>query len=259
MNKVLLSVAGFDPSTGAGVSLDLSVFAAFGFPGMGVLTSLTAQNTRQVRKVLPVPPNFLRLQTTTLLSDVNFAGLKVGMLGTGENIPVISMILGKINGRPKVVDPVLRASSGAWLLEKKCFLPYLSAIKGKASVLTPNLIEAERIAGIKVGQLNEMKEAARKIADRLHFPCLIKGGHLPGRVFDVLFDGKATYVYEREKIRRDVHGTGCLFSSSLLCYLAKGAPLERACGLAGQFTHRAIKNSIKVGRGRNLFFFSRAL
>jgi hydroxymethylpyrimidine kinase/phosphomethylpyrimidine kinase len=256
VSKILLSLAGFDPSSGAGVSLDLSVFAALGFPGMGVLTSLTAQNTSQVRKVLPVSAKFLWLQYSTLRSDVTFAGLKIGMLGTAENIRVVSRILKTMSDKPRVIDPVLRSSSGAWLLEKKHFLSYISAIKGKASVLTPNLDEAELIAGIRVAHVDDMKEAARRITDRLHFPCLVKGGHLPGRVFDVLFDGKAISVYEKERIGRGVHGTGCLFSSSLLCYLVKKNSLALACELAGRFTHLAIKNSIRVGRGRYVFSFS---
>ena len=255
MRKILLSAAGFDPSSGAGVGLDLRVFTEFGFEGMAVLTSLTAQNSSGVRKVRPISQAFLWEQYSALSADVTFSGIKVGMIGTAKNAEVIARILTKSGETPRVVDPVMRSSSGAWLLEKKRVGFYLRAIQEKASVLTPNLDEASLISGIKIKNPDQMKEAAKKIYDTIGFPCLIKGGHLPRKAVDVLFDGRHISLYEHEKIRRDVHGTGCLFSSGLLCFLAQGMNLGVGCNLAGEFTLEEMKRAVKIGRGRAFFSF----
>ncbi len=255
MRKILLSAAGFDPSSGAGVGLDLRVFAEFGFEGMAVLTSLTAQNSSGVRMVRPIPPTFLWEQYSALSAELTFSGIKVGMIGTVKNAEVVARILTKSGKIPRVVDPVMRSSSGAWLLEKRRIGFYLRAIREKASVLTPNLDEASHISEIKIKNRDQMKEAAKKIFDTIGFPCLIKGGHLPRKAIDVLFDGRDISVFEHEKIRRDVHGTGCLFSSSLLCFLAQGTNLGVGCNLAGEFTLEEMRRAVKIGRGRSYFSF----
>ena len=147
--KILLSVAGHDPTSGAGVSLDLRVFQLLGFQGMAALTSITAQNTKGVRKVHCLPPDLLWDQYQALSDDVSFSGIKVGMVGCGKNIEVIKRILAGNQDIHRVVDPVFKSSSGAWLLEKDSIPDYISKIKGKASLLTPNLEEAGMISEIK--------------------------------------------------------------------------------------------------------------
>jgi hydroxymethylpyrimidine kinase/phosphomethylpyrimidine kinase len=251
--KTLLSIAGYDPSSGAGVTLDLAVFRKIGFDGMGILTAATAQNTKRVVASYAPPSRFLFLQYQTLRREVSFSGVKTGMVGHRKNIPVISRILGEHRGVPIVVDPALRASSGAWLLEKAAIPYYISHLKGKISVITPNLEEAGLISGRKVRNLEEMKEAASAITDIVAAPCLVKGGHLSKGAVDLLFDGRRYYVFEKGKLNRDVHGTGCFLSSSLLCFLVKGYPLAKACELASAFTHAAIKKAVKIGRGKPVF------
>jgi hydroxymethylpyrimidine kinase/phosphomethylpyrimidine kinase len=251
--KTLLSIAGYDPSSGAGVTLDLAVFRKIGFDGMGILTAATAQNTKRVVASYAPPSRFLFLQYQTLRREVSFSGVKTGMVGHRKNIPVISRILGEHRGVPIVVDPVLRASSGAWLLEKAAIPYYISHLKGKISVITPNLEEAGLISGRKVRNLEEMKEAASAITDIVAAPCLVKGGHLSKGAVDLLFDGRRYYVFEKGKLHRDVHGTGCFLSSSLLCFLVKGYLLAKACELASAFTHAAIKKAVKIGRGKPVF------
>jgi len=251
--KTLLSIAGYDPSSGAGAVLDLAVFRKVGFAGMGILTAATAQNTRRVVASYAPPSKFLFLQYQTLRREVSFSRIKIGMVGRRKNIPVISRILDENRGVPIVVDPVFRASSGAWLLEKAAVPYYISHLKEKISVITPNLEEAGLISGRKVRDLEEMKEAASAIADLVAAPCLVKGGHLSKGAADLLFDGRRYYVFEKGKINRDVHGTGCFLSSSLLCFLVKGHPLSKACELASAFTHAAIKKAVKIGRGKPLF------
>lgn len=254
--KVLLSIAGYDPSSGAGLILDLAVFRKVGFGGAGLLTAATAQNTRRVYSFYAPPPKFLFLQYQTLSRDVSFAGIKIGMVGYRKNIPIISRILAAHPRIPIVVDPVFQASSGLWLLEKGAIPFYLSHLKGKISVITPNLTEAALITGEKVTLPSEMREAARKIFALVEAPCFIKGGHLARTATDLLYDGKRFYLYEKAKINKDVHGTGCFLSSSLLCFLVKGYPLPKACELASAFTHAAIKKAAPLGRRGKAVFSS---
>ncbi len=250
--KILLSIAGHDPTSGAGVSLDLKVFHLLGFQGMAVLTSLTSQNTKGVRKVHCLSPDLIWDQYKTLSEDVSFSGIKVGMVGCGKNIEVIKRILADNPNIQRVVDPVFKSSSGAWLLEKDSIPGYISKIKGKASLLTPNLEEASMMSGIKIKNAEDMKKAAKSIFSLSNIPCLIKGGHFPKHTVNLLYGENKFHSFKKEKIRKKVHGTGCFLSSSILGYMAKGNSLEKACLLATQLTHKAIKNAIKIGQGQQI-------
>ncbi|MGB7295807.1 MAG: hydroxymethylpyrimidine/phosphomethylpyrimidine kinase [Candidatus Aminicenantales bacterium] len=253
MNKVLVSVAGFDPSGGAGVLLDVAVFRSFGFPGAGLLTAATAQNSRIVGAVRCLGGRFLRRQYEILIRDVAPAGIKVGMLGGRENIAALGRILDDQQGIPIVVDPVFRSSSGRWLLEKKAIPSYLDRIKGRITLLTPNLDEAALISGRSLRRPEDMKEAACRIVERLAAPCLIKGGHLAGKAVDALCDGERYVLFPHKKKAKDVHGTGCFLSSSLLCYLVMKKPLVEACSLAIDFTQSALNKARRLGKGRAVF------
>lgn len=255
MRKILLSIAGFDPTSGAGITLDLKVFEHIGFHGMAILTSLTSQNTSTVNKIHPLSPGFLQEQYQMLCEDISFSGIKVGMVGSRENIQVIATILSN-HEIPKVVDLAFKSSSGAWLFEKEAIPAYMAKIKGKASLLTPNREEASMITGMRVSSLEDMKKAAAKIYKTSKIPCLIKGGDLPPKKIDLLYDGKKFYSFEEEKMGKKVHGTGCFLSSSVLAYLAEGYSLEKACSLAIRLTHKAIENAMKIGQGQQLIHFS---
>ncbi len=222
---------------------------------MAILTSLTSQNTNAVKKIHSLPPDFLWDQYQTLAEDVSFSGIKVGMIGPRRNIKVLSKILSNHPKIPKVIDPVFKSSTGAWLFEKEGISSFIKNIKKKASLLTPNREEASMISGIMVNNIEEMKEAALKIYDLSKIPCLIKGGDLPQNKIDLLFDGKNFHFFRGKKIEKKVHGTGCFLSSSLLAYLANGNSLEKACALAIRLTHEAIKKAIQVGKGQYLFSF----
>jgi len=253
-NKVLLTIAGFDPSSGAGVLLDVAVFRRFGFFGTGILTAVTAQNSRRVEDVRCLSGRFLFKQYSTLIRDISPAGIKVGMLGCRQNIPVLGRILIQQPDIPVVVDPVFRSSSGRWLLEKEAVPSYLSRIRGRISILTPNLPEAALISGLRLRSQEDMKEAARHIAERISAPCLVKGGHLAQRITDVLYDGRRFYLFPRKKVPGDIHGTGCFLASSLLSYLVMGKPLEEACALASEFTGAAIRRAVRLGKGQKVLF-----
>ncbi len=259
MIKTLISVAGFDPSAGAGVLLDLRVFAHHGFHGAAVLTAVTAQNTQAVREVQALPASLVLKQFEVLAADLHIAGIKVGMLGGGSGIRALRLILERTRNIPRVMDPVFRSSSGFWLLDKKSIPDYLAAVKGKASLLTPNIPEAELILGSKIRDVVEMKSAACRITELTGIPCLLKGGHRRDegyKIRDVFYDGRRCVLYSHKKIRKDVHGTGCFLSSTALAYLAEGYPLEQACRRAVEETVRAVARSRTVGRGRPIIVVS---
>lgn len=253
MRKNLLSIAGFDPTSGAGVSLDVKVFQLLGFRGMSILTSLTAQNTQGVRRVHCLSPEFIQEQYNVLAEDVTFSGIKVGMLGCAKTIQAIRDILTGHQDIPKVIDPVFKSSSGTWLLEREAIPSYLSEIKGKITLLTPNLEEASLLSGFKIKNEEDMKKAAESIYSQSLIPCLIKGGHFSEKMVNQLYDGKRFHLFEKEKLIKKVHGTGCFFSSALLAYLCKGNSLAKACFFATELTHGLIKKAIRVGRGQLLF------
>lgn len=257
MSKVrtLLAFAGYDPSGGAGLILDLSVFEHLGFHGAGVVTALTIQDTRRVAAVRRLGAGFLEKQYRTLQGDLAWSGIKVGMIGTAENLRFIGRVLAENPGLPRVVDPVLRSSSGAWLLEPKAVRSLLPSLKGRATLLTPNLEEASRLSGRPVLSLEDMRLAARDIFGRTGVPCLVKGGHLAGPATDLLFDGRSFRVFRHRRQAADVHGTGCFLSAAILGYLAKGKSLERACDQAIGLTSLAISASRRPGRGRRVIRF----
>lgn len=255
MKKILLSVAGFDPTSGAGVSLDLKVFQIYGHCGMGILTSLTSQNTQSVKEVHCPPSQFLQTQYRHLNADVTFSGIKVGMIGCADNIDVVAEILSDNPNIPTVIDPVFKSSGGNWLLEKKFIQPYMEKIRGKASLITPNLAEAEWISGLKCRNMAEMQTAVEKIYELNSIPCLIKGGHLSGQNVDILFDGKTFFRFRNKKLKQTAHGTGCFLSSAILCHLVNGEPLDQAVSLAIETTREAIKKAIRIGKGQLLFVF----
>lgn len=256
MKKILLSIAGYDPTAGAGACLDLKVFQSFGYHGMGILTSLTVQNTTGVTKVHCPSSRFIRGQYHFLKKDVDFSGIKVGMIGCSENINPIIRILDDNPTIPIIIDPVFKSSGGKWLLEKKAIPVYMKKIRRKASLLTPNLEEAEFISGIKIGDVHEAEKAAQEIFKLTQTPCLVKGGHLRKENIDILYDGNKFYKYKNIKLRKKVHGTGCFLSSVLLCYMVKGLPLDQASSFAIQATHKAMTKAIRIGSGQALFSFS---
>ncbi len=252
VKKILLSVAGYDPTSGAGVLLDVNVFRFLDFMGMAILTAVTSQNTKVVNKIHSLPPEFLWSQYQSIKEDVSLSGIKVGMVASKENIQVVARILSQHSRIPRVIDPVFKSSSGQWLIDKDVLSSYIQAIKGKATLLTPNLEEAALISRNRVSTADEMKEAAEKIYEITRIPCLVKGGHLPKQKIDFLFDGKEFFALEKEEIRTRVHGTGCFFSSSLLAYLVKGNPLDKAFFLASKLTQRAIRKAQAIGKGQHI-------
>jgi hydroxymethylpyrimidine kinase/phosphomethylpyrimidine kinase len=177
------------------------------------------------------------------------------MLGSRRIAFEVARILAQNRSIPRVIDPVFKATSGAWLLRKNALPGFLEIFRGEASLITPNLFEASILAGRPVTTVPGMKEAAKRIFDRSPSPCLIKGGHLKGKALDILFDGSHLTAFDHPWVKKDVHGTGCFLSAAILGYLAKGCSLEEACHRGIALTARGIRKAAPVGNGRAVFIF----
>ncbi len=258
MKKALLSIAGYDPSGGAGVLLDIAVFARLGFHGFGALTAVTAQDPRRVARVFPLPARTVGEQVGRLAATTAFSGIKVGMIGSAANLEAVARILSRNVRVPRVVDPVFRSTSGALLLEKRAWPRFLDALEGRADLITPNLDEAEVLTGRRVRSVAAMSLAAERIALRSGIPCLVKGGHLRGHAVDVLHDGRQSTTFEHHRTAKDVHGTGCYLSSAILGHLARGRPLEDACLRGIADVEKAIRAAVPAGENRWVFRLSRS-
>lgn len=252
MKKALLTLAGFDPTSGAGASLDLKVFKHLGYYGLAVLTSITLQDSRRVYDYLTIPPRLVLQQYRKLRSDFQLAGIKMGMVGSWQLSRAIEQILGESRGLPVVVDPVFRSSSGHWLLERQELTGYLKAIRSKISLLTPNLEEASLLLDKKIDSPEKMVEAAKQLSELASAPCLVKGGHLREKAVDILYDGHRVFQFQKRKLPVEVHGTGCFLSSAILCYLVDGCSLPLACRKASALLHRRLLSPLQISR-RALF------
>lgn len=246
---VVLSIAGFDPSAGAGVGADLKTIAAHSCYGIVGITALTVQNTSGVRAVEPVAGKLLAQTLQALAQDITISAIKIGMLGSAENVGVVASFLADLPGVPVVLDPVLRSSSGVALLEEKGIEKLRGILLSKITVVTPNLEEAARLTGGPVGSVEEMKRAASELVAAGARAAIVTGGHLE-KPADVLFDGAEHIILPGERARNgNTHGTGCAFSSAVACNLALGKGLREAAVLAKAYVLRAIETGFSVGAG----------
>lgn len=250
----LLSIAGSDPSGGAGIQADLKTFSALGCYGMAALTALTAQNTRGVSSVHVPPPEFLAAQLDALFADVRIDAVKIGMLATGDMVRTVARCLSAHPGIPVVLDPVLVATSGDSLGTPDVVDAIVSHLLPMASVVTPNLAEAARLSGLDaIADEDSMREAAGLIQARGARAVLVKGGHLGGgAAVDLLSEGAEIQFFHAPRVETpNTHGTGCTLSSAIACYLAKGLALADAVDAAKAYLTAAISESasLDVGHG----------
>lgn len=251
----VLSIAGSDPSGGAGIQADLKTFAALGVYGCAVITALTAQNTRGVYAVHSVPAEFLRQQLDAVFSDVRIDAVKIGMLGSMGAIRTVAATL-RFHRPPFVVlDPVLRATTGASLLPADALAILCDELMPLVTLMTPNASEAGALAGVSPPwSLEDARDAASKIVNRGAAAVLVTGGHLKDatRSIDVLHDGLRIHETSVPRVPAgDTHGTGCTLSSAIAALLARGYVLGEACALAQQFVADSIQASgdLSVGGG----------
>ena len=247
---VVLSIAGFDPSSGAGIAADLKTLAAHGCYGVAAITALTVQNTQGATCVSPTEAAVLKDTIAALLADGHVKAIKVGMLANRANADVVSEILESNPALPSVLDPVFRSSSGKELADAECQEFVREQLIKRASVITPNLFEASAMTGLRVESQEAMKAAAHKLVEMGARAVVVTGGHLD-KATDVLFDGTTLEVFIGEHAKPDnTHGTGCTFSSAIAANLALGRQLRDAVVLAKAYVTEAIRKAYAVGPGR---------
>lgn len=247
---ILLAIAGFDPCCGAGVAADLKTFAAHGCYGVAAITSLTVQNTQGVEAVHNTPSAELREQLDVLAKDCAIAAVKIGMLGNRGNAVVVAEFLDAHKFAHVVHDPVMKSSTGTELLEAGGIKFVSTELLKRASVITPNIAEAETLTGIAIKDVADMEAAARKLVEMGARAVIVKGGHMEKAV-DVLFDGKEVVQLGGDKVKTDnTHGTGCTFASALTAQLASGRTLSEAATLAKAYVTKAIEKGYAIGKGR---------
>jgi hydroxymethylpyrimidine/phosphomethylpyrimidine kinase len=247
---ILLTISGFDPSCGAGTAADLKTFAAHGCYGVAAITALTVQNTQGVEDVHNIPSATLKAQLDVLAKDCNIAAVKIGMLGNRGNAVTVAEFLDAHIFAHVVHDPVMKSSSGTELLDAGGVKFLATELLKRASVITPNVPEAEILTGMTIKDLADMETAARKIVEMGARAVIVKGGHM-GRPTDVLFDGTDMVTLPGERVNEEqLHGTGCTFASALAAHLAVGRGLLEAATLAKAYATKAIEKAYPVGKGR---------
>ncbi len=251
MIKRVLTIAGSDSGGGAGIQADLKTFQNLGVFGMSAITALTAQNTLGVQGIWEVSPAFLELQIRSVLSDIGADAVKTGMLFSRDLIETIGRVLREYAPGILVVDPVMVSKSRARLLKEDAIEALKTHIIPLATIVTPNLDEAEALTGREVRIFEQMEDAARAILQLGCRSVLIKGGHLQSdNATDIYFDGTRSILFETPFISTPhTHGTGCTLSSSLAAYLALGHPPAEAVRLAKDYVTEAIRTATALGHG----------
>src|ERR1700726_3117320 len=230
--NLVLNIGGFYPSCGAGIAADLKTFAAHGCYGLAAITSLTVQSTEGVQAVHNTPSAELREQLEVLATDCEIAAVKIGMLGNRGNAVVVAEFLDAHKFAYVVHDPVMKSSSGAELLDAAGIKYLATELLKRSTVITPNVPEAEILAGLEIKDVAGMEAAARKIVEMGAHAVIVKGGHME-RAIDVLFDGERITQLGGDRVKADNnHGTGCTFASTIAAQLAYGRGLTEAAMLA---------------------------
>jgi len=246
----VLIVAGSDSSGGAGIQADLKTLSALGTYGMTAITALTAQNTTGVFGIVDVEPEFVVLQMRVCLEDIGCDAIKTGMLANAGVVRAVAEEIRKHSEIPVVVDPVMVSKSGRALLDPQAVESLRRDLLPLATVITPNLHEAGTLTDQEIGNLDEMKAAARVIHGFGARYVVVKGGHLEGDAVDVLFDGREFVEFPAPRIATQYgHGTGCIFASAIAANLAKGKSVWECVALAKEFVTAAISNGLALGKG----------
>lgn len=266
MNKYkcpsVLTIAGFDGSGGAGIQADIKTISALGCYATSALTALPVQNTMGVRSIYPIPTKAVEEQIKAVMDDIFPGAVKIGMVHTSELVDTIVNTLQHYPKVPLVFDPVMVATSGHRLIEEQTIQTIIDKLIPIGAVITPNLDEAEILAGMKIQTVDEMYVAGEKIRKLGCRSLLLKGGHLKASVLTSLYfseDGKV-HEYHYDKFEtNNTHGSGCTLSSAIASYIAQGRPLIESIAMAQDYVHKAIYHGkdLQIGKGNgplNHFF-----
>lgn len=246
-----MTIADSDSGGVVGIQADLKTFAAFGVYGTSAITAITAQNTKGVMKVQQLPVEMVEAQIDAIVGDIGADAVKTGTLASASIIIAVAARI-KAHGLTKVVvDPVMFATSGDRLLLEEVVAAYKSDLFPVATVVTPNIPEAEAVTGVKIKNIMGMKAAAKLINRMGAKNVLVKGGHLEGEeVVDVLFDGTQYMDFPGERIQTtNTHGTGCTLSSAIASGLAHGRPLDESVAVAKLYVTEALRSAFPMGQG----------
>jgi hydroxymethylpyrimidine/phosphomethylpyrimidine kinase len=246
-----LTIAGSDSSGGAGIQADLKTFAAHGVYGLSVITAVTAQNTTGVTAVETLSADLVTAQIEAVISDIGADAAKTGMLANAAIVEAVAAAVEDLEIPLLVVDPVMIAKSGDRLLDDEAVGTMKSELLRRAFLVTPNIPEAETLAGITIGSDDDRREAARRIVALGASAVVIKGGHMPSTdIVDLLYDGRRFLEFRTERIAgTNTHGTGCTFAAAVTAHLARGRSLEDAIPEAQAYVAAAIRHAPRLGRG----------
>ena len=248
--RTALTIAGSDSSGGAGIQADIKTMIANGVYAMSAITALTAQNTTGVTGIMEVTPEFLEEQLDNIFTDIRPDAVKIGMVSSGSLIRAIAGKLTQYQAENIVVDPVMVATSGAKLISDEAVQALKEYLLPMAAVLTPNVPEAEVLAGIPVKSEGDMETAAEIISETYHCAVLLKGGHQLNDANDLLFrDGTAKWFRGKRIDNPNTHGTGCTLSSAIASNLAKGFALEESVEIAKDYISGALGAMLDLGKG----------
>jgi len=250
--KNALTIAGSDPTGGAGLQVDIRVFSRLGVHGLSVTTALTAQNTMGVDSILGVEASFIEAQLSSLLNDIRPNALKTGMIYTKDAVNVVARLVKGFDLQNLVIDPVTTSSSGRPLLEEGALDLLKNELFPLAKVITPNIYEASALSGFNVEDEEGMEEAAVMLQKTGPEAVIITGGHLENETLDLVYYGGKFYRLRSKKAPGEFHGTGCAFSAAITAYLAKEATIVNAVERAKAFVHEAITHARSIGKGMKL-------
>ncbi|NLZ53011.1 MAG: bifunctional hydroxymethylpyrimidine kinase/phosphomethylpyrimidine kinase [Thermoanaerobacteraceae bacterium] len=249
--KKVLTIAGSDCSGGAGIQADIKTITAHKMYSMSAITALTAQNTTGVYGILESTADFVGKQLDCIFQDIRPDAVKIGMVSNIEIIEVIAQKLGQYEAANIVVDPVMVSTSGGKLLSDNAIGALKSHLFSIATVITPNIPEAEVLTGFSIKSKEDMQKAAEEITKVTSGSVLVKGGHLEDCADDLLYTKGNTYWFEAPKIENpNTHGTGCTLSSAIACNLASGLDIVESIKNAKEYITGALKANLKLGKGR---------
>ncbi len=248
--KTALTVAGSDCSGGAGIQADLKTMTMNGVYAMSVITALTAQNTTGVRSIFEVTPEFLRDQLDAVFEDIYPDAVKIGMVSSAKLIDVIAERLMRYGVKNIVIDPVMVATSGSKLMQTEAISALTAKLLPISSLVTPNIPEAEVLAGTAIHNEDDMKMAAKTIGDKYKCAVLVKGGHSIKDANDLLYAQGLFSIFEGKRIDNpNTHGTGCTLSSAIASNLAKGFELSESVKRAKDYISGALAAMLDLGKG----------
>ncbi len=250
----VLAIGGSDSSGGAGIQADIKTISYFGVYATTVITALTAQNTLGVQYIYSVPSKFILNQMVSIIKDIKISAIKIGMLNNHENINIINNVFLKhYKDTPIILDPIMYSTSGKKLLKKSAYHILIKKLITITYVITPNIPEAEILSGIKITNIIQMKQAAKKIHSLGARNVLIKGGHLKGDIIkDIFYDGVKFKCYSKKRINsKNTHGTGCTLASAITACVALGFNINESIDKSQKYLYDSIKFAPKnIGRGQ---------